>query len=106
MSQVQSSNLTKKDIIDIMVEEHNFNRKDASVLVETYFSEIEAAIASGESLKLSNFGNFTINSKSERPGRNPKTGEEVAITPRRVVTFSASDNFRSEVQAAHEQLCA
>ncbi|MFS1426974.1 integration host factor subunit alpha [Vibrio splendidus] len=103
MSEVQTGNLTKKDIIDIMVDEHNFNRKDASSLVETFFSEIETAISNGESLKLSNFGNFTINSKSERPGRNPKTGEEVSITPRRVVTFAASDNLKSDVQEAHEK---
>ncbi|MDW1584074.1 integration host factor subunit alpha [Vibrio sp. 947] len=95
-------NLTKKDIVQRLVDQHNFTTKDATALVETFFNEIKETIASGEPLKLSNFGNFNINHKRSRPGRNPKTGDEVMISERRVVTFAPSDNFKAEVQSAFE----
>ena len=66
-------------------------------MVEAFFEQIKLALENGESVKLSGFGNFELRSKSERPGRNPKTGEEVPIKARRVVTFHSSQKLKSSV---------
>ena len=70
-------------------------------LVETFFEEIRLALESGESVKLSGFGNFQLRDKPQRPGRNPKTGEEIPITARRVVTFHASQKLKALVEQTH-----
>jgi integration host factor subunit alpha len=66
-------------------------------MVETFFGEIRDALERGEAVKLSGFGNFQLRDKPQRPGRNPKTGEEIAITARRVVTFHASQKLKGMV---------
>jgi integration host factor subunit alpha len=68
-------------------------------MVEAFFEEVRIALEAGDSVKLSGFGNFELRKKSERPGRNPKTGEEIPITARRVVTFHASQKLKSKVDA-------
>jgi integration host factor subunit alpha len=70
-------------------------------MVEAFFEEIRVALESGESVKLSGFGNFQLRDKPQRPGRNPKTGEEIPITARRVVTFHASQKLKALVEQAH-----
>ena len=68
----------------------NVTKNDAKEIVELFFEEIRSTLARGEEIKISGFGNFQLRDKPQRPGRNPKTGEEVPITARRVVTFHAS----------------
>ncbi len=67
--------------------------------MDTYFEAIKTALESGENVKLSGFGNFQLRDKNPRPGRNPKTGEEIPITARRVVTFRPGQKLRARVEA-------
>ena len=90
--------LTKADIADRLAEKFNIDRQEAKVLVELFFEEIRVALEKGEPVKLSGFGNFTIRDKNSRPGRNPKTGESVDISARRVVTFRPGIKFRDRVE--------
>ena len=82
--------LTKADMTEQLYEELGFNKREAKELVEMFFEEIRGALEEGDQVKLSGFGNFELRDKNERPGRNPKTGEEIPITARRVVTFHPS----------------
>ena len=81
--------LTKAELADMLFEKVGLNKREAKDMVETFFEEIRLALENGESVKLSGFGNFQLRDKPQRPGRNPKTGEEIPITARRVVTFHA-----------------
>ncbi|MFW2761662.1 integration host factor subunit alpha, partial [Acinetobacter baumannii] len=80
--------LTKADMADHLSELTSLNRREAKQMVELFFDEISQALIAGEQVKLSGFGNFELRDKRERPGRNPKTGEEIPISARRVVTVS------------------
>ncbi|WP_211824083.1 integration host factor subunit alpha [Kistimonas asteriae] len=91
--------LTKAEIADYLHEELGFNKREAKDLVEQFFEEIRQALIANEQVKLSGFGNFDLRDKGERPGRNPKTGEEIPITPRRVVTFKPGQKLRVRVEA-------
>jgi len=71
-------------------------------MVESFFEEIRVSLEKGEGVKLSGFGNFELRDKPERPGRNPKTGEEIPITARRVVTFHASQKLKSLVEESYQ----
>ena len=82
--------LTKADMVERLFSDLGINKKDAKDLVDQFFEEIKDALAEGRSVKLSGFGNFDLRDKKQRPGRNPKTGVEAKITPRRVLTFKAS----------------
>ncbi len=79
--------------------ELGLNKREALELVDLYFQELGASLAIGEQIKLSGFGNFYLRDKKERPGRNPKTGEKVLITARRVVTFSPGNKLKARVEA-------
>jgi integration host factor subunit alpha len=96
--------LTKKDMTERLLETLDINRRDAKDLVEQFFEEIKATLIQGESVKLSGFGNFELRDKSERPGRNPKTGEEIPITARRVVTFKSGQKLRAMVETFDGQI--
>ena len=74
------------------------NKREAKDMVETFFEEIRDALERGESVKLSGFGNFQLRDKPQRPGRNPKTGEEIPISARRVVTFHASQKLKALIE--------
>ncbi|MDO5686443.1 MAG: integration host factor subunit alpha [Neisseria sp.] len=90
--------LTKAELADILVEKvSGMSKSDAKMLVELFFEEIRATLESGEEVKISGFGNFQLRDKPQRPGRNPKTGEEVPISARRVVTFHASQKLKGMV---------
>jgi integration host factor subunit alpha len=90
--------LTKADLADLLFEQVGLNKREAKDMVEAFFEELRSALESGDSVKLSGFGNFELRKKSERPGRNPKTGEEIPISARRVVTFHASQKLKSKVE--------
>jgi integration host factor subunit alpha len=95
--------LTKADLADLLFEQVGLNKREAKDMVEAFFEEVRSALETGDSVKLSGFGNFELRKKSERPGRNPKTGEEIPITARRVVTFHASQKLKSKVEEHYAQ---
>jgi len=86
--------LTKAELAELLFEQVGLNKREAKDMVETFFSEIRNALEHGDSVKLSGFGNFQLRDKPQRPGRNPRTGEEIPITARRVVTFHASQKLK------------
>ena len=96
--------LTKADLADLLFEQVGLNKREAKDMVEAFFEEVRTALETGDSVKLSGFGNFELRRKSERPGRNPKTGEEIPITARRVVTFHASQKLKSKVEEHYAQV--
>lgn len=91
--------LTKADMAEKLYEELGLNKREAKELVELFFEQLRAALEAGDQVKLSGFGNFDLRDKSERPGRNPKTGEEIPITARRVVTFRPGQKLKARVEA-------
>jgi len=90
--------LTKAEIAESLIKEYGINKQDAKEFVEVFFEEIRVALAGGHHVKLSGFGNFCLRDKGQRPGRNPKTGQEIPITPRRVVTFRPGQKLRGRVE--------
>jgi integration host factor subunit alpha len=92
--------LTKAELAELLFEQVGLNKREAKDMVETFFDEIRNALERGEAVKLSGFGNFQLRDKPQRPGRNPKTGEEIPITARRVVTFHASQKLKAMVEEA------
>jgi len=91
--------LTKAEIADRLFEEVGLNKREAKEFVDAYFEAIREALEGGENVKLSGFGNFQLREKNQRPGRNPKTGEEIPISARRVVTFRPGQKLRARVEA-------
>jgi len=91
--------LTKADISERLFSELGLNKREAKELVELFFEEIRIALEKGNQVKLSGFGNFDLRDKNSRPGRNPKTGEEIPITARRVVTFRPGQKLKARVEA-------
>lgn len=91
--------LTKAQMADRLFEELGLNKREAKEIVEMYFGEIRSALERNEQVKLSGFGNFDLREKGERPGRNPKTGEEIPISARRVVTFRPGQKLKARVEA-------
>lgn len=89
--------LTRADLVEAVVESVGLPRHEAAELVETVLQELSSTLASGESVKLSSFGSFGIREKRQRIGRNPKTGKEVPITPRRVLVFRASNIMKKRI---------
>ena len=89
--------VTKANLADTLYRELGLNKREAKEFVELFFEKIRIALEMGESVKLSGFGNFGVREKNPRPGRNPKTGEEIPITARRVVTFKASQKLKDRV---------
>lgn len=92
--------LTKAELAELLFEQVGLNKREAKEMVETFFAEIRDALERGEAVKLSGFGNFQLRDKPQRPGRNPKTGEAIPITARRVVTFHASQKLKGMVEVS------
>lgn len=92
--------LTKAELAEMLFERVGLNKREAKDMVETFFDEIRAALERGECVKLSGFGNFQLRDKPQRPGRNPKTGEEIPISARRVVTFHASQKLKAQIEGS------
>lgn len=90
--------LTKAELADLLFEKVGLNKREAKDMAESFFEEIRVQLERGESVKLSGFGNFQLRDKPPRLGRNPKTGEDIPITARRVVTFHPSQKLKSMVE--------
>lgn len=91
--------LTKADFSERLFDELGLNKREAKDMVEFFFEEVKGSLEKGEQVKLSGFGKFELRDKSSRPGRNPKTGEEIPITARRVVTFRSGQKLKNRVEA-------
>ena len=94
--------ITKADIVDYLNNELGLNKSECKIIIEDFFDEIKNSLINNEEVKLSGFGNFELINKKERPGRNPKTGEDVTITARRVVTFRAGNKLRKKIATLDE----
>ncbi|MCC4266078.1 integration host factor subunit alpha [Oceanimonas baumannii] len=92
--------LTKADIAEHLFTQLGISKRDAKEMVEAFFEEIRASLEEGEQVKISGFGNFELRNKGERPGRNPKTGEDIPISARRVVTFRPGQKLKARVENA------
>ena len=91
--------LTKADFAENLFEELGLNKREAKDIVELFFEEIKSSLEQGQQVKISGFGKFELRDKNSRPGRNPKTGEEIPITARRVVTFRSGQKLKARVEA-------
>ena len=90
--------LTKAEIAETLYEELGINKREAKDLVDLFFEEIRVSLEANEEVKLSGFGNFELRDKRQRPGRNPKTGEDIPISARRVVTFRPGQKLKARVE--------
>jgi len=90
--------LTKSDIVENLNNEIGLNKREAKELVDMLFNDIKNLLSEGHEVKLSGFGNFQLRDKSSRPGRNPRTGEDVEISARRVVTFKPGQKLKDSVK--------
>lgn len=93
--------LTKAEVSEHLYEELGLSKRDAKLLVEEFFEEIRGSLESGVQVKLSGFGNFDLRTKNERPGRNPKTGEDIPISARKVVTFRPGQKLKNRVEESN-----
>jgi integration host factor subunit alpha len=93
-----ASALTKAQLAEMLYEQIGLNKRESKDMVDAFFDLISESLVRGEDVKISGFGNFQIRTKAPRPGRNPRTGEPVAIEARRVVTFHASPKLKESVQ--------
>ncbi len=91
--------LTKADMAKSLFNDLGWEKNEAHELIDLFFQELVAPLAAGEQVKLAEFGNFNLRDKNERPGRNPKTGEDVPIPARRVVTFRSGPKLKARVEA-------
>lgn len=92
--------LTKAELAELLFAQVGLNKREAKEMVEAFFEEIRTGLEMGDTVKLSGFGNFSVRDKASRPGRNPKTGEMVSISARRVVSFHASQKLKEQVEQA------
>lgn len=95
--------LTKAALTDLLFKTVGYNKREAADMVDTFFDEVRSILERGDTVKLAGFGVFQIRDKVPRPGRNPKTGEEVLIKARRVVTFHASAKLKAAVESTVRQ---
>ena len=91
--------LTKAEMAERLFLDVGLNKREAKEFVDAYFEVVREALERGEQVKLSGFGNFDLRQKNQRPGRNPKTGEEIPISARRVVTFRPGQKLKARVEA-------
>lgn len=90
--------LTKAEIAEHLSNGVGLAKRDAKLMVEVFFDAVSQTLENGQPVKLSRFGNFELHDKNERPGRNPKTGEEIPVSARRVVTFRGGQKLRARVE--------
>lgn len=95
---VEGFTLTKAELAEMLFDRVGLNKREAKDMVETFFNEIRDALERGDCVKLSGFGSFQLRDKPQRPGRNPKTGEEIPISARRVVTFHSSQKLKALIE--------
>ena len=96
--------ITKAELAVSLHEELGLNKRESKEFVEQFFETVKVALEEGNSVKLSGFGNFGLRDKPSRPGRNPKTGEEIPISARRVVTFKASQKLKESIDRNSNRL--
>ncbi|MCP4393097.1 MAG: integration host factor subunit alpha [Alphaproteobacteria bacterium] len=94
---METKTITRVDLADAIVNEIGLSRKESAELLETVLNEISNTLVKGDNVKISSFGGFLVKSKNERIGRNPKTGQEVPISPRRVVSFRPSKLLKTQI---------
>jgi integration host factor subunit alpha len=99
-----SNTITKADLANTLFDELGLNKREAKEFVELFYEKIRQSLESGESVKLSGFGGFSVREKNSRPGRNPKTGEAVPVCARRVVTYRASQRVKDDVGANTDRI--
>ncbi|MBE8163016.1 MAG: integration host factor subunit alpha [Bdellovibrionaceae bacterium] len=97
MNSSEELTITKADIVEQVYNKIGFSKKDATDFVELFFSLMKTSLCDGEDVKISGFGNFVVNQKKERMGRNPQTGEKIAIKARRVIGFKPSQVFKGNL---------
>ena len=90
--------LTKLDLAESLSSKVGIDKKEAGEFVDLFFEEMRILLEGGNNIKLSGFGNFNLRDKKARPGRNPKTGKEIAVTARRVVTFRAGQKLKARIE--------
>lgn len=95
---IETPALTKADLAELLFERIGLNKREAKDMVDAFFDAIAGALQAGQEVKLTGFGNFQTRTKSARPGRNPRTGEQVQIEARRVTTFHASNKLKAQIQ--------
>jgi len=93
--------MTKADLVDTIFEKIGLSKKEAQEVIETLFDTMKQTFTEGESVKIPEFGTFNVRKKMSRRGRNPKTGEDFEITPRKVITFKASNQLKSAIEKGH-----
>ncbi len=93
----EAGTITKAELSDALFDQVGLNKREAKDLIDSFYEIISASLDAGVDVKISGFGNFQLREKSARPGRNPKTGELVPISARRVVTFHASEKLKDKV---------
>jgi len=98
MCAAETQAVTKAELTEVLFDELGLNKREAKELVEQFFEEVISALVAGDVVKLSGFGNFELRDKEQRPGRNPKTGEAIPISARRVVTFKAGQKLKMRVE--------
>ena len=91
--------LTKAEMAEKLFDDLGLNKREAKEVVDLFFEEMRASLEANEHIKLSGFGNFDLRDKGQRPGRNPKTGEEIPVSARRVVTFRPGQKLKARVEA-------
>jgi integration host factor subunit alpha len=90
--------MTKADLVDRIFEKIGLSKKEAQEIIEILFDTMRQTFVEGESVKISGFGTFNVRQKMARRGRNPKTGDDLRISPRRVITFRASNQVKSAIE--------
>ena len=96
--------VTKMELANLLFDELGLNKREAKEFVELFFEEIRSALKNGDKVKFSGFGSFSVRDKPQRPGRNPKTGEEIPVSARRVVTYKASQKIKDRVAGSVKML--
>ena len=91
--------LTKANFAENLFDELGLDKRAAKDMIELFFEEVKSALEQGDQVKISGFGKFELRDKTSRPGRNPKTGEEIAVTARRVTTFRSGQKLKARVKA-------
>ena len=103
---MSSKTITRADLVEALAKRANMQRADANRLLTRMLEMMQDALVEGETVKLSRFGNFNVRTKRQRIGRNPKTGEEVPITPRRVLVFRPSNIMKDRINKGHGKRAA
>jgi integration host factor subunit alpha len=98
LDSLETAALTKAQLADLLFEQLGLNKRESKDMVDAFFDLITDQLVAGTDVKISGFGNFQIRTKAPRPGRNPRTGEAIAIGARRVVTFHASHKLKDQIQ--------